>query len=324
MWRSRLRPVLARSRTLKSWRSRAIAAWARVNPANRVKPYDDLPPAAAVNLAYEILLARRADPIGFEDYVSRLTTGQITRRQLIESIRGSEEFVCRVPFSAAMLGHSVHIGRCQFIRSLPRARRILDLGGTHLANDVGAMVAMGYPYRFDELVIIDLPPDDRHPIYRKSDDLRQVQSHLGTVTYRYHSMTDLSAFADESFDLVYSGQSIEHVTPDEGMLVLKEVHRVLRPGGHFALDTPNARVTRLASANFIDPDHKVEYTHDELAGMLGDAGFTIVDAKGLNYAGPSLEAGRFDADAVASAPGLYEAIEDCYILAYVGQKPEHA
>jgi SAM-dependent methyltransferase len=103
---------------------------------------------------------------------------------------------------------------------------------------------------------------------------------------------------------------------------MKEVHRVLRPGGHFALDTPNGRVTRLASMEFIDPDHKVEYTNAELTGMLADAGFTIVDAKGLNYAGPSLAAGRFDADAVASAHGLFAAIEDCYILAYVCQKPE--
>jgi SAM-dependent methyltransferase len=275
-------------------------------------------------MAYEVLLAREPDPIGFEDYVAKLTTGQLTRRQLIESIRGSEEFCWRVPFSGQMLGHSVHTGRCQFIRGLPPAGRILDLGGTHLANDVGAMVAMGYPYRFDELVIIDLPPDDRHPIYRKNDDLRYVESHLGTVTYRYHSMTDLSAFADASFDLVYSGQSIEHVTPDEGMLVMKEVHRVLRPSGYFALDTPNARVTRLASPEFIDPDHKVEYTHPELSGMLVDAGFAVVEAKGLNYAGPSVAAGRFNADEVATAAGFFAAIEDCYILAYVCQKPEHA
>ena len=227
-----------------------------------------------------------------------------------------------MPFSGSLLGHSIHVGRCQFIRSLPPARRILDLGGTHLAIDVGAMVAMGYPYEFDELVIVDLPPDDRHPIYRRSDDLRQVESHLGTVTYRYHSMTDLSAFPDESFDLVYSGQSIEHVTPDDGMLVLKEVHRLLRPGGHFALDTPNGRVTRLASTEFVDPDHKVEYTHQELSRMITDAGFSIVETKGLNNAGPSLRAGRFDADEVASAPGLYSAVEDCYILAYVAQKAE--
>jgi SAM-dependent methyltransferase len=293
-----------------------------VNPANRTKPFDALPPAAAVRLAYEVMLAREPDPVGFEDYVSGITTGRITRRQMIEAMRGSEEFRYRVPFSGPMLGHSIHMGRCEFIHGLPPARRILDLGGTHLHNDVGAMVAMGYPYRFDELIIVDLPPDDRHPLYRKSDDLREVVSHLGPVTYRYHSMTDLSAFPDDAFDLVYSGQSIEHVTPDEGMLVMKEVHRVLRPGGTFALDTPNARVTRLASPSFIDPDHKVEYTHPELSKMLTDVGFTIVEAKGLNYAGRSLEAGRFDGDEVASAQGLFAAIEDCYILAYVCRKPE--
>ena len=58
----------------------------------------------------------------------------------------------------------------------------------------------------------------------------------------------------EFFDLVYSGQSIEHVTPSDADIVIKEVARVLRPGGWFALDTPNARVTRVQQPDLIDPD----------------------------------------------------------------------
>ena len=50
--------------------------------------------------------------------------------------------------------------------------------------------------------------------------------------------------------------------------MLSEVRRVLRPGGYLGLDTPNARVTRLQQAEFIDPDHEHEYTDAEMQGKL--------------------------------------------------------
>jgi predicted SAM-dependent methyltransferase len=137
-------------------------------------------------------------------------------------------------------------------------------------------------------------------------------------------MSNLSGFADESVDLVYSGQSIEHVTAEEGSVVINEAFRILRPGGHLALDTPNALVTRVQQAAFIDPDHKVEYTPDELSAKLAAAGFEVIESKGLNYAGRSVEAGRFDAKEVAANSGMFEAIEDCYILCYLCRKPQPA
>jgi predicted SAM-dependent methyltransferase len=224
-----------------------------------------------------------------------------------------------------LLGPSIHASRCQFVRSLPAASRILDLGGTHLGDDVGALVALGYPYQFDELVIVDLPSDERHPLYQREHVLGRVDSRCGPVQYRYHSMTDLSSYDDESFGLVYSGQTIEHVTEEECDFVLAQVARVLCPGGHLAVDTPNARATRLQQDEFIDPDHKVEYTHAQFSAKLHDAGFDIVAAKGLNYVGEGLVAGTFSNDEAATNQGMYDAIEDCYVLAYVARKrvPAH-
>ena len=46
-------------------------------------------------------------------------------------------------------------------------------------------------------------------------------------------------FAGESFDLVVCLWVLEHVT--EPLTVLREVERVLRPGGHFVFLTPNLR-----------------------------------------------------------------------------------
>src|SRR5438445_210082 len=83
----------------------------------------------------------------------------------------------------------------------------------------------------------------------------------GPIRYPYQSMTDLTGIDSGTVDLVYSGQSIEHVTEADGDVVLREVARVLRVGGWFAVDTPNGRATRAQQADFIDPDHEVEYTH---------------------------------------------------------------
>ncbi|MCF8881061.1 class I SAM-dependent methyltransferase, partial [Hyphobacterium sp. SN044] len=51
-------------------------------------------------------------------------------------------------------------------------------------------------------------------------------------------------FADESFDLVVCLWVLEHLRSPEN--VLREVRRVLRPGGHFVFLTPNLRNPLLA------------------------------------------------------------------------------
>ncbi|MBV9661968.1 MAG: methyltransferase domain-containing protein [Acidimicrobiales bacterium] len=283
-------------------------------------PFERLPAPVALHLAYQVVLERAPDPVGEATYLPRLARGTMSKRELVETLRGSAEFESRPAFSAAMLGPSIHAGRCRFIRALPAARRIVDLGGTSLGDRRGALVLLGYPYRFESLVIVDLPPDDRHSLYY-GDRYDEVDTERGPVSYRYHSMVDLSAFTDQSVDLVYSGQSLEHVTPDEGAVVAKEAWRILRPGGYLAVDTPNGRVTRIQQDEFIDPDHKVEYTWVELRDLLIGAGFEIEWRAGLNYAGRSVEAGRFDSAEASGNVGFFHAIEDCYILAVVARKP---
>jgi predicted SAM-dependent methyltransferase len=319
---AKIKARLARVPLLRRWyrRYRSVVAGIRAQE----RGFWDLPVDASVRMAYNVMLRREPDPVGRADFENRLGNGIVSHNRMVEELRGSEEFLYNVRFTS--LGHSIHTGRCMFIQSLPRAGRILDLGGTHKAHEYGAMVRMGYPYEFDELVIVDLPADDRHPIYQgdviseRQIEAPVVQTPLGPVSYRYHSMTDLSGFDDESFDLVYMGQSIEHVTEEDGDHVLKEVFRVLAPGGHLALDTPNARITRLQQPEFIDPDHKIEYTFEGLRDKLEKFGFTVVEAKGLNYAGPVLEADSFSLEAVAGNTGIFADARDCYILAFVCAK----
>ena len=310
--------VLRRHRDGAGW-LRAVAA--TIAPAESIRRLAEMPAEAALDLAYDVVLRRQPRAEDVAHYLALLGSGTLSPYGLVEMLTFSAEW--RFDVRWAKLAPSLHMSRCEFVQSLPAARRILDLGGTALGLREGALVTMGYPYRFDELVIVDLPSAERNETYRDSGTERaQVETRLGRVRYRYHSMTDLSGLEPGSFDLVYSGQSIEHVPVSEADTVLREVFRMLRPGGYLALDTPNARVTRLQQVEFIDPDHDHEYTHDEMAAKLMAAGLQIVEAKGLNYAGLCLEQGRFSAEEVATRRGVFSRIEDCYLLAYLCKKPE--
>jgi predicted SAM-dependent methyltransferase len=279
-----------------------------------------LAPQQQLRVLYEILLGREPDPAGMASYLPGLQDGSLPPSQLAEWIFASSEWWTVVPFT--QMAPALHFSRSLFVRSLPRARRILDLGGTALGSDKGAMVLMGYPYAFDELIVVDLPPDDRNDLYKETVSRHVTHTELGPVQYRYHSMSDLTQYADASFDLVYSGQSIEHVPVEEAERVLVGAARILRPGGYLALDTPNARVCRLQQPGFIDPDHDYEYTHGEMMDKLHEAGFEVREAKGLNYAGDSLARGEFSVQEVSTRRGLFAEIEDCYLLSYLCHKPD--
>ncbi|MFN4258880.1 MAG: methyltransferase domain-containing protein [Gemmataceae bacterium] len=282
---------------------------------------EHLSPAEFAGLAYRFILGRAIDVTGFNEYVPRLANRQLTREQFLAYLYCSSEFqrdrMCLDLFQV------LHDSRRQLVRQLPKADVIVDLGGSCHHRPEGALVVMGYPYRFHNLSIVELPRQQRHEMYAEHCDEyhETVSTPLGPVRYVYTSMTDLSMFADESVDLVYSGQSIEHVTPDEARQVCAEARRIVKPGGYFCLDTPNRAVTVLQSPNnWINPDHKYEYTHAEMARLLAETGWLIREAKGLCLAEQSLRAGNFLEADCRRHPGLYDDVASCYLLYYKCQK----
>ena len=135
-------------------------------------------------------------------------------------------------------------------------------------------------------------------------------------------MVDLGRYEDGSFDLVYSGQSIEHVSEAQGEQVAREAFRVLAPGGWFCLDTPNGPVWRLRSDEPMNHDHKIEYS----AGAAGGAArarpaSSSRECKGLNLMQRGAAAGVFDEAEASAHPGVFAAAEDCLLLAVVARKP---
>jgi SAM-dependent methyltransferase len=271
-------------------------------------------------MVYNVLLRREPDPTGFRDLTTAMAAGHLSHDDVMDRVRCSSEYRTQVPVGVNSLHSSLHASRCEFIISLPPAGRIIDLGGGHTIDPRGALVVLGYPYDFDELVVVDLPPDDRHPLYH-SERFGAGDTERGKVRYEYRSMADLSFAADNSVDLIYSGQSIEHVTPADGDIVLGEALRVLKPGGHLAIDTPNGKVCRLQQDAFIDPDHKVEYTLAELRAKVSGAGFEVVAERGLNWGGAAVGRGEFDPETLAANYGTYFDAESCYLLAVLCRKP---
>ncbi len=64
-------------------------------------------------------------------------------------------------------------------------------------------------------------------------------------------LTDAVAtcFANGSFDIVVSIETFEHIVPEKALLFLREIHRLLVPGGFLIISTPNRRVNRKISRN---------------------------------------------------------------------------
>lgn len=74
-------------------------------------------------------------------------------------------------------------------------------------------------------------------------------------------------FADESFDIVTSFETLEHL--HERNKFLAELRRVLRPDGILLLSTPNAKYTMPVNGKPANEFHIHEYTPDELRAELG-------------------------------------------------------
>lgn len=93
-------------------------------------------------------------------------------------------------------------------------------------------------------------------------------------------------FGDESFDVAIAKEVLEHV-PD-AHAAIREVSRVLKKSGTFALSTPNRdslhlRLNRkLGHQDFkCSGDHIKEYTFSEMCDILRECGFKIVEARGV-------------------------------------------
>jgi ubiquinone/menaquinone biosynthesis C-methylase UbiE len=274
-----------------------------------------------VQQAYRKVLEREADDVGLQHYAEKVAAG-MSAQELRDVLKQSPEYANKDVNRAAL--DAIHGARVEWVKALPPAKRILDLGGSSTSDPAGALLQMGYPHQFTELIIVDLPQDDRNSQFRTSALVDAVETPSGTVRYLYRSMADLGDVDDASIDMVVSGESFEHVTPEDGEVILREAHRVLEPDGLLALDTPNRALTKIQMRDldeeWINPDHKIEYEHHEMLTLFDRYGFAIEVARGLCHLPESARTEVFDPAELISGERQHDDIEKCYLLAYLARR----
>jgi SAM-dependent methyltransferase len=278
---------------------------------------------AFLSSAYRTFLEREPDDDGRQYYLEALRRKSLSRWGVLRSITQSSEYKQRYGLAVSYLD-AQHQARMMLVRRcLPAAQVIVDLGGAASGRPEGALLAMGYPHHPREIWIVDLPPLQRLGGGGRAEPGERLSTADGIqVSYFYGSMTDLSPFADESADLVWSGESIEHVTESEADTVCHEVYRVLKPGGHFCLDTPNASLTRLQSPDaLIHPEHKKEYQVHELCEKLARWGFQVEETQGICPIPHSAGSGVFDYEELVRNVGLSDDPEISYMFYVRAVKP---
>jgi ubiquinone/menaquinone biosynthesis C-methylase UbiE len=85
------------------------------------------------------------------------------------------------------------------------------------------------------------------------------------------------ALPSETVTFIYSNQVMEHLHPEDALAQLRELHRVLRPGGRYLCRTPNRITGPHDVSSFFDDVargmHMKEYTYGELDRIFREAGF---------------------------------------------------
>lgn len=85
------------------------------------------------------------------------------------------------------------------------------------------------------------------------------RSNVRAIVFDDMTKTELPA---ESFDCAVAVEVLEHIDEDE--VFVKNVSRLLRPGGHFLMSTPNGD----AIPHVTNPDHRRHYTRAQLTSLL--------------------------------------------------------
>lgn len=236
-----------------------------------------------LRMAYQVILEREIDPEGLNSWLNQLKQG-LSRPAIIQAMIESKEFKQRLSGNPnwQQIHHKLHSARVEMVATLlPPANTILDIGGYSANDPRGALLSFGYPYPVEKLCIVDLPPDQMM-FPGSSEWSKKVKDKNCEIEYFYTSMTDLSCFSEASFDLIWSGESIEHITIEDAEKVFSQAYKLLKPGGKLALDTPNRRATKLPCPDsFIHPEHKLEYYYQDLYKLLEKHNFIIVQTKGI-------------------------------------------
>jgi len=147
---------------------------------------------------------------------------------------------------------------CRFIQKkfIPENCRILDIGAGY-CNFINNIQAK-------EKHAVDI--FSRLPEYANKD----VATHV-------HSCTNLDFFNNDSFDVIFASNLLEHLTREELLETLYELKRILRENGKLIILQANFKYC--AKTYYDDYTHIQAFTERGLSEMLEAHGFHILEVK---------------------------------------------
>ena len=95
--------------------------------------------------------------------------------------------------------------------------------------------------------------------------------------------SDRLPYPDASFDRVFSSLMFHHLQSEEKAATLREVRRVLKPGGSLHLldfGPPRSRLSRALAHVLHGAEHLQDNFEDRIIGLLGQAGFLAPEEVG--------------------------------------------
>lgn len=139
---------------------------------------------------------------------------------------------------------------------------VLDLG----CGDGGLLFAaqeLGYR----QLIGVDLSPEQVK--VARARELTQIH-HAEIIPF-------LSKQEPDTFDLVVTFDVIEHLTKKELMVVIGQVHRILRNGGRWIIHVPNGQSPFFGRIRYGDFTHEIAFTQRSLASVLRVGRFSAIE-----------------------------------------------
>jgi ubiquinone/menaquinone biosynthesis C-methylase UbiE len=111
-------------------------------------------------------------------------------------------------------------------------------------------------------------------IDKNEELLNSLRQSYPKLRFLYQHIPPLSGIADNTFDYIVTFQVIEHIEDDS--LFIKEIYRVLKPGGKVIITTPNIKLSLTRN-----PWHIREYTAASLQTLIQKY-FQSLDRKGVH------------------------------------------
>lgn len=174
-------------------------------------------------------------------------------------------------FSGAGYGYAPNFRRWMAaeLRDLPRSTPVIEVG----CGD--ASFTTDLAQQFASVVAIDI----------SAGQIAENARQFPLIDFRQHDVSERFPFADATFEVVWCSEVLEHLFDPE--FALREMHRILRPGGRLLVTVPyHGRFKNLLIALFKWDVHFAPsnphirfYTNRSLSRIAAKAGFSDIRIK---------------------------------------------